>query len=158
MQGLAVAEDTEVSRCCEPFVCYIVKSSKVNGRFSKHFYRNQCIARNRPLLRQLPKIAAVSGRFLPYALFEMGDKVAGIPKAAVFGDLLYAQPGGAQQYFCMVDAARRALLGRKCRRYKYFLSCLENAVNAEFLHCAPRKTPPSAIRGMLTIENLVYLV
>ena len=62
----------------------------------------------------MPKIAAVSGRCLPYALFEMSDKVAGIPKAAVLGDLLYALPGGAQQYFCMVDAVNRQIAVR-CR-------------------------------------------
>ena len=44
----------------------------------------------------------------------MSDKVAGIPKAAVLGDLLYALPGGAQQYFCMVDAVNRQIAVR-CR-------------------------------------------
>ena len=67
-------------------------------RAAGHFFR-LALAISPPLLRHLPKIAAVSGRCLPYALFEMSDKVAGIPKAAVLGDLLYALPGGAQQYF-----------------------------------------------------------
>jgi len=41
-------------------------------RAAGHFFR-LALAISPPLLRHLPKIAAVSGRCLPYALFEMSD-------------------------------------------------------------------------------------